>query len=555
MMTGPLDENHLFRCFFLTASAATSAIAGEGSTWDVIQHNIFGSNCASCHREGTGHARQSDLVLTHDEAYDELVGHLPNNTAAMGDSLLRVSTDGGAAGVSQSFLWEKINAPNEEHFYEDHPDYGQIMPIGRPPLTNGELEFVKRWIFEGAPATGAVVDEAVLEDTTRYEPPQFAPLPVPANGIQLHVGPFEGWPDEVNDREFLYFQPHETTEDVLVSRYEISYRPGSHHFILYNYPEGETPPVPNVYRDYRDQDGNTNFAVALQLQSLFPFQFFIGTQVPYVDYHLPEGVALRLPPGSGFDLNAHSVNRTDEPRIGEVYVNLHTVEADEIEHVADYDNFGNFDLNLPPHQETIVSETFTFPETRHIIQMWAHAHEHMDWFRIEHVGGENDGELIYWTNDWEHPVLLQTDTPLTFEEGDQVRLVTKYTNDTDETINWGPLSSDEMQFMFYIYYTGELTTPDVPGDVNGDGVADRYDAALIVANLGAIDQVGRENGDLDGDGIVSLADLSAFQTSHSHDHSPAASAEVPEPTAAMLLLAGLSMLLGSRRTVRRRAAG
>ena len=46
--------------------------------------------------------------------------------------------------------------------------------------------------------------------------------------------------------------------------------------------------------------------------------------------------------------------------------------------------------------------------------------------RVSHrgAGGEHDGELLYWTNDWEHPPQLQFDPPLMFEAGEQVRLTT-----------------------------------------------------------------------------------------------------------------------------------
>lgn len=79
-------------------------------------------------------------------------------------------------------------------------------------------------------------------------------------------------------------------------------------------------------------------------------------------------------------------------------------------------------------------------------------------FRIEGVGGAHDGELLYWTNDWEHPPLLHLDPPLSFEAGDGVRLSTTYNNQTNKTIRFGLLSSDEMQFMFYMYFTGEIST-------------------------------------------------------------------------------------------------
>ncbi len=546
-------KSRLFSLLFLLVTTATSASAAEDATWDVIQHNILGQNCAGCHSTGTPFAAQSGLLLTENEAYRQLIDRLPKNTAAQADGLLRVSSAGGAAGVAQSFLWEKINAPAQEHFYADHPAYGSTMPLGGLPLTNGELEFVKRWIYEGAPQTGSVVDIAVLDDTTRYVAPEFAPLDPPERGIQFHLGPFDVWPSEINDREFLYFEPFETTEDLFISRYEILFRPGSHHFILYNYPEGVATPEAG-YRDIRNQAGFPNFEALLELNALFPFQFFVGSQSPLVDYRLPEGVALRLPAGSGFDLNSHSVNRTGTTQTGEVYVNLHTVDRDEIEHVADYANFGNYDIALPPQQETTISKTFTFDETRQVIQIWSHSHEHTDWFRIERVGGERDGELIYWNNDWEHPSLLQLDTPITFEEGDQIRLVTQYTNNTDETIRFGPLSTDEMQFMFYIYYTGDISPPDLLSDLTGNGFVDFEDLTVLLANWNK--EVGADAGNLVNPTTtpVNFEDLTVLLADWTGP-GPAGSPEaalgdnaVPEPSTLLLaLLATLGLSFYPRR--------
>ena len=101
----------------------------EVSTWNVIQHDIFASNCVSCHSAGTSFARQSGLVLTPDLAYSQLINTVPRNAAAAQDGLVLLS-DEGLGGLFKSYLWEKINAPNQEHFYSDHPTYGEQMPLG-----------------------------------------------------------------------------------------------------------------------------------------------------------------------------------------------------------------------------------------------------------------------------------------------------------------------------------------------------------------------------------------------------------------------------------------
>ncbi len=453
--------------------AAAQKVEAQASTWEQIQRAILEPQCSSCHRSGTSFARQSGLALEEGLAYEQLVEAAPRNQAAAADGLVRVSSRGGQPGLLRSFLWEKINPRERDHFYKDHPHYGALMPLGQPFLTNGELELIRQWIEAGAPAGGVVADGALVADTTRYAAPEFVVLEAPEKGFQLHLGPFEVWPTD--DREFLYFQPLETAEDLYITGYEISLRPGSHHFIAYNYPEGYKIPAPETYRDLRDARGKHDLGVLLEVNKLFPQRFFIGTQTPYTNYRFPPGVALRLPAGSGIDLNLHYV-RSDQVESGEVYANVYTIAKDQVEVVAETGYFNNAEIELPPRKVTTLRRKFSFAETHHIIQMWSHAHEHMLEFNIEAVGGERDGELLYWTNDWEHPPLLELDPPLTMHAGEGLELITTYDNWTDDTIRFGFRGSDEMQFVFFISYTGDIIKRDTAlVEAEGRAVPQNFD--------------------------------------------------------------------------------
>jgi len=447
--------------------------AQDPSSWSTIQSEILDPSCVDCHYEGSSFAKQSGLVLTSDVAFNNLVDAAPHNNYAEEDGLLRVSSVGGQPGLELSFLWLKINAAHQDHFYEEHFNYGSLMPLGLPYLTNGELKFIEEWITAGAPEYGNVSDLSILNDTSRFVLPEFKALTAPDNGFQLHVGPVDIWSAEKYDREFLYFEPYQTTEDLYMSGYEITMRPGSHHYLVYNYPNGSVIPQANEYRDMRTQNGLGNLLHLFQLNNLFPLKFFVGTQTPYINYSFPEGVALLIPAGSGFDHNLHSVNRSGETITGEVYTNIYTSDKSNVKYVAYNGNFSNYNLELPPNKVTTITKDFMFEEQTHIVQIWAHAHEKMTEFNIEAVGGERDGELIYWTNDWEHPPYLRLDPPMTFEAGEGVRLITTYDNWENRTIKFGPLSSDEMQFMFFIYFTGDLSIED-PSEVEAAVIPVEY---------------------------------------------------------------------------------
>jgi hypothetical protein len=254
------------------------------------------------------------------------------------------------------------------------------------------------------------------------------------------------------EREFYYYEALNNNEALFVNRVDMAMSPGSHHLILYelsdDIPE-ELIPEANVFRDVRDAYGN----YILSNLMITPYlQFVTGTQWPLMNYHFPPGVALRIPANGGFDVNPHYVNRSDEVIQGEIYANLHTVDSSQVEHVAELLFMNNLDFNLPPQAITTVTRTFLVDERIEIFQLFSHAHEHMTEFRVFIDGGPRNGELVYVAYDWEHPPILELDPILTLEPGQGLKLVATYDNDTDGTISFGLLSSDEMMILFGAYY-------------------------------------------------------------------------------------------------------
>ena len=419
------------------------------STFEVIQSQVFETNCVACHSAGTSFARQSDLVLTLDVAYENLIDREPANSSAAADGLLLVGTQ-GLPSLYSSFLWEKINAPDQEHFYEDHAEYGELMPLGLPVLTNGELEYIREWIVAGAPEDGFVADESLLENTSRFEVSDapFEPLPIPERGVQLHLGPFEVQPNF--EREIFQFTPVGNEEDIFVNQIDISMRRGSHHFIFYDFLPGTFLPQENVIRDLRNSNGDWNTQTLISMRDQV---FVFGTQLRNTSYQYPEGVALRIPAGKGFDMNSHYVNYNSEALTGELYANFHAVDESEVQHLAENLFLNNDNFNLPANSETTLYADFTFTEARKIFLLSSHAHEKMLEFKIYINGGARDGELVYYTNDWEHPVLLDYDPPIELNAGEGLSSEATYFNNTNESVGFGLLSTDEMMIIFGSYYT------------------------------------------------------------------------------------------------------
>lgn len=421
----------------------------DTSSWAIINNKIFKQNCVSCHVAGNSYAMQSDLILTPDVAYEQLINREPKNSAAKEDGLLLLGQE-GLVSLNRSFLWEKINARDREHFYSDHPYYGSQMPLGPTPLTNGELDFIREWILAGAPDTGHVANVDLLLDTSRYEAPEFAKLDSPENGFQFHVGPFDVDPNV--DYEFFYYEPALSNEDIFINKVEIVMRPGSHHFIAYTFDQS-TPsnliPESRVFRDVYDENGDY---IIENLIGTTYHQFVAGTQWPVLNYNFPPGVALRLPAGSGLDLNSHYANNSSETVTGEVYMNLHTLEESQVQLVAEILQLNNQNIVLPPNKTTTLTKNYYFNERVHIFQLFSHAHEHMTEFKVYAIGGPRDGELVYVSYDWEHPPILEIDPALVIEKNDGLKIEVTYVNDEDRTITFGLRSTDEMMILFGAYF-------------------------------------------------------------------------------------------------------
>ena len=86
--------------------------------------------------------------MTEDVAYSQLLNRVPDNNSANADDLVLISNETGMLGLLRSYLWEKININNEVHFYGEHPQYGEIMPLGGP-LKKWRADFIEDWIWAG----------------------------------------------------------------------------------------------------------------------------------------------------------------------------------------------------------------------------------------------------------------------------------------------------------------------------------------------------------------------------------------------------------------------
>ena len=413
------------------------------SSFGQLQRQVFDRHCVTCHRPGGSAIQQSGLNLTASASYQNLIAREPVNTNAKADGFVRVMP----GNPNISLLYHKLAWSPEHHAGRN---YGSPMPLGGEPLTIGQLEFVRKWILQGAPRDGFVVDSTLLSDTRKQYIEDFKPLPLPASGFQLRIDSFPVAPNF--ERELFLYKRVGNTQDVWVNRVETRMRLNSHHLLVMTF-EDSTPaqvfPSHDVIRDIRAPDGSMLFGNMLVMEY---HQFFAGANTPYEDKQLPAGVALKLPANASVDLNSHFINTSTRSITGEVYINLHTVPASQVQKEAVPFRFQHADFELPPNQRTTLTRTFLVDKTINILMLTSHNHELGEKFEIRIAGGPRNGELVYTSSDWKHPVILWLAQPLVLQAGQGLTSIVTYNNITTRTIRNGFLSTDEMNIMRGYYY-------------------------------------------------------------------------------------------------------
>ncbi|MGH7459782.1 MAG: hypothetical protein ACREMA_01980 [Longimicrobiales bacterium] len=408
------------------------------STYGQIQRNIFDRQCVSCHSTNGSAAAQSGLILEPAVSYQNLIGIRPSNTNAQNDGLARVLPGNPAV----SLLFHKLNWNPQHHAGRN---YGNPMPLGGEAPNFGVVEFVRRWIAAGAPRTGFVADSTLLRDSVKQYVEDFRPLPLPASGFQLRVDSFNIQPNF--ERELFQYRRVGNTQDVFVNRVETRMRLNGHHLLMMTFRDS-TPaniyPQPDIVRDIRAANGDMLYQNMLVMGW---HQYFAGSNTPYEDKRLPEGTALKLPANVLLDLNTHFINYSTRPGAGEVYINLHTVPASQVRNVVRPFYLMHDTFELPPNQRTTVTRTFLFDRPTTLLMLTSHNHELGERFEIRIAGGARNGERIYTSLDWKHPLIMWLPQPIILQAGEGLTSIVTYNNSTGRTIRHGLLTTDEMDIM------------------------------------------------------------------------------------------------------------
>ena len=164
---------------------------------------------------------------------------------------------------------------------------------------------------------------------------------------------------------------------------------------------------------------------------------------------LPPGTALRLPPRTRIVGNVHLLNVSPEPIEGSsISFRIHTVPEEEVETTLHPMSFTNLALDIPPRTESRFSvecdiqtpyqDRFGRDPDFSIYYVLPHYHALANYFSLELVGGERDGEVIYETVSAVGEPLGETmDPPIDVAGATHIRMTCGYDNPRDEAVGYG----------------------------------------------------------------------------------------------------------------------
>ena len=442
----------------------------DTSTYHEIQDYIFDKSCVNRACHGTP-ANAGGLNLAYEVSYQNLVGQTPRTPAAVATGMKLIDP----GHPENSFLLTKLTEQISSEF-------GARMPLAAGPLHEAKIAAIRQWIASGAPEKGKVPgigDLAVLRDPEEtFHPPEPPPA---GKGYQLHLPPFRVQPGT----ELEVFYATQITdengeplqEDIFVNGFDIVYPTGSHHFILYGITPiglltgllekgvgsgvGINPEDTFRILNPDDPQATGHLGVLERLP-------IIGSQRAETEIRFPEGVALRIPGGTLFDMNSHYINLLGtQPLIGETYVNLYTLQPEEVIFEARGFAVSNRDINVPPGTTQVIEDQWRvsreirrrgYPESTvlSVFQITSHMHRHGELFEINRM---STGELLHRSITYDNAPLNRFDPPLEFTTGDGLRFQCTHSNyDTDTPIQYGLTSEDEMCIMFGFYYVPTTST-------------------------------------------------------------------------------------------------
>lgn len=450
---------------FLSYSTVQAQQFGFTRLYDLMQ-----TKCVSCHNnaaptagldlEGSGNTTQKRQAV-----YNNLVNITPANASAAAKGYKYISK----GYPDKSFLLRKIAHTSFENgeFALEQPAEGAQMPNSQAALSNVEVELFRQWIYFGAPLTGNVANETIINQY--YNGLGLPSLPIPAapapgTGFQLRLGKIFLAPGE----EFEYYikRKLDLPDTVEVTRMDLKMNSYSHHFIIFKYDPGQE----NDFGDGLRIVNNSN---------VFPDQtrYLLAWSNPG-DISLPQGTAYTFPQNTYVDLNYHINNYSQDSILGaEMYLNIYYQPKGtaQKEMFSDIIIYPPTSLIIPGTNTELTYSRGDFDANSNLTyNLWSlksHTHKYGTDFDVYlrnadgtkgqqiyegFIDEESGLDLGYYN--WAHPPTIFYDPLLPFQAKHGLIQEAKFRNCCSQPFVTFGLTTDDEMMLYYMQYTVDITT-------------------------------------------------------------------------------------------------
>lgn len=437
-----------------------ASVASAQVTYTTV-YNIFQANCISCHG-GSAPAAGLDLSLSAPTVYTSIVNANPVNAVALGKGHKLVKP----GDPHRSYLLRKCQNGLDADNGLDAGE-GLAEPQAASPLPNNEIELIRQWIYAGAPQTGNVVNQTMINKYySGYgidDSPASHPLPTDPGSFQVHVGKI--FLDTLSEAEYFLKHNLNLPDTVEVNRIELFLSTKSHHYIIYKFLPGAAASFSDAIRIQNPTTGAGSSDGYNTMVSAF--------QASRNDV-LPTGTAYQWETTSTLDLNHHFFNtNADSVLASDVYFNVYTQPKGTAADIMYSDIITNTSIYIP--NDAIDHSYQRADYNAGATRMWniwllsSHTHKYGVDFDIflRNPGGSTGTQIYegfynsdYTFNqgyyDWEHPPVELFNPLLTINPQDGLIQKAWFNNNGPSPVFFGLTTNDEMMLYFVQYTLGGL---------------------------------------------------------------------------------------------------
>lgn len=274
--------------------------------------------------------------------------------------------------------------------------------------------------------------------------------PARGDGVQLRMT-YRIDPGREIERCQMFVVP---PEGLNIVGQKIRFTPGSHHVTVYKTEYTEMPAEtergvaldPSVVHDCNDgptADWKVSGVIG-------------GTQMSGGDDPMasaPEGVAMKIEPGSVLLMNVHYINASSDPLEADVRANLYTIPPEQVKAEAGMLFYYNLHILVPASGRATARMRCPVQKGIQIISLQSHMHRRGVGFVADLTDGAGEKlEQIYTSSSWEDVPIHPFDPPLPVKAGQALDYRCHYENREPRDVAQGLTTKDEMCMLIGPYF-------------------------------------------------------------------------------------------------------